>query len=255
MEDAWTAISLSVHDAYMNMAIDEDLLKLRARNKIPNTVRFYRWMPSAVSIGYFQSMEDEVDVEACRRLGVDFIRRITGGGAVFHDYEGEITYSVVVKEDDPTIPRDVLESYKTIGGGIVEALLRLGLEAEFTGVNDITVKGRKLSGNAQTRREGVILQHGTILLDLDVGKMFQVLRVSGKKLSDKSIKSVEERVTSIRKELGFKPSFEEVEEALKSGFEKRLGVGLNPASLGDEVLSQAERVREKYRSPEWLYMR
>lgn len=255
MEDSWSVIPLGVYDAYMNMAVDEALLRLRARDRVPNTVRFYRWRPSAVSIGYFQSMEDEVDVEACRRLGVDFIRRITGGGAVFHDYEGEITYSVVVKEDDPAIPRDVLESYKAIGGGIVEALSRLGLEAEFTGVNDITVNGRKLSGNAQTRREGVILQHGTILLDLDVAKMFQVLRVSGEKLSDKPIKSVEERVTSIRRELGFKPSFEEVEGALMAGFEKRLGVGLNVASLGDEVLSLAERVREKYRSHEWLFMR
>lgn len=255
MGSQWSVIPLDVNDAYTNMAIDEALLKLRARNKVPNVVRFYRWRPSAVSIGYFQSMMDEVDVEACRRMGVDFTRRVTGGGAVFHDYEGEITYSVIVKEDDPAIPRDVLESYRTIGGGIVEALAALGLKAEFSGVNDITVNGRKLSGNAQTRREGVILQHGTILLDLNVSKMFQALRVSGKKLEDKPIKLVEERVTSIRRELGFKPEFGNVEEALKAGFEKRLRTRLNPSTLGDEVLSYAEQLREKYRNPEWLFMR
>jgi lipoate-protein ligase A len=255
MEKSWTLIRLDAHNAYMNMAIDEALLQFRFKNAIPDTIRFYRWHPSAVSIGYFQSLNDEIDLETCRKLEVDFVRRITGGGAVFHDFEGEITYSFIVKEDNPIIPRDILKSYRVISSGLVEAFSILGLEAEFSGVNDIIVNRKKISGNAQTRKKGIVLQHGTILIDLDVRKMFQVLKVSQEKISDKQIKSVEERVTSIKRELGSMPRFEEVEEALISGFEKNLKTELVSTTIGSDIIDYAKKAKERYMSREWLFMR
>ena len=104
MVEEWRIMGLDVNDAFMNMAIDEAICRLRSKQKSPNTMRLYRWKPSAVSIGYFQILEEEVDIDACKRLGVDIVRRMTGGGAVYHSYEGEVTYSVIVNQDHPKIP-------------------------------------------------------------------------------------------------------------------------------------------------------
>ena len=94
----WRIIGLETREAFLNMALDEVCSEaVAARESLP-TIRFYRWQPSAVSIGYFQSLEDEVAVDKCKEAGVDVVRRRTGGGAVFHDYEGEITYSVIAPE-------------------------------------------------------------------------------------------------------------------------------------------------------------
>jgi len=142
-------------------------------------------------VHYLQSIEKEVNLPACEKYGVDVTRRITGGGAVYHDYDGEITYSIVAPEADPKMPADILESYELICGAIVNGLAGLGVDAEFKPVNDIVAGGKKISGNAQTRRHGVILQHGTILVDSDIRRMFQVLRVSDAKISDKLIQAVE----------------------------------------------------------------
>jgi len=256
LEDTWRFISLSINDAYMNMAIDEAILKLRSIKKSPNTLRFYRWNPSAVSIGYFQSVKDEVDLEACKKMGIDVVRRITGGGTVYHDFEGEITYSIIVDEKNPKIPYDIIKSYEVICKGIVIGLKALGLNPEFKPINDIIVNNKKISGNAQTRKSGVVLQHGTILLDSNVQTMFKVLKVSDEKIRDKMIKAVEERVTTIKKELGRKPSFKEVEEALKYGFENALQVKFIDDKLTHEELELAKKLKEtKYSSKEWIFKR
>jgi len=253
--ERWRLLDLYVADAYTQMAMDEAILKAVSEGKSPNTIRLYRWKPSAVSIGYFQSVEEEVDLKACRRLGVDVVRRITGGGAVYHDYNGEITYSLIAPESDPRIPRDIPESYGVICNCLVKALRHLGLEAEFRPVNDILIGGRKVSGNAQTRRRGVVLQHGTILIDCDVKRMFTVLKVSEEKMRDKLIKAVEERVTSLRRELGRPISFMEVRDALVEGFEEGLKIELESGEPSEHELKLMEELRERYRSREWLFLR
>jgi len=255
MRETWRLIDMRVEDAYTQMAIDEAIAYARRRGETPNTIRLYRWKPSAVSIGYFQSVRDEVDLEACRRLGVDVIRRITGGGAVFHDHDGEITYSLVAPDDDPKIPRDIIASYRLICGCVVNGLRGLGLEAEFKPVNDIVSGGRKISGNAQTRRFGAVLQHGTVLVDFDARKMFTVLKVSDAKISDKMIKAVEDRVTSIRRQLGRDVPFDEVRRALIAGFEETLDISLEPGKLAAHEEELVEKFRERYRSRDWIFRR
>lgn len=256
MVEEWRVMGLDVNDAYMNMAIDEAICRLRSQGKSPNTIRLYRWKPSAVSIGYFQILEQEVDVDACKRLGVDIIRRITGGGAVYHSYEGEVTYSVIVNQDHPKIPHDILRSYEVICSGITLAMKDLGISAEFKPINDIDVNGKKISGNAQTRRWNVVLQHGTILLDTDIKTMFTVLKISKEKMSDKLIKSAEERVTTIRRELGRRVSFKEAAEALKIAFPKVFDVKLVEGVLSREEKELASKLRkQKYSTPEWIFSR
>ena len=94
MTEEWRLLDTEPRDAFYNMALDEAIATARSKNLVPNTLRFFRWEPSAVSIGYFQSLEEEVDIPTCDKIGVDFVRRRTGGGAVYHDREGELTYSL-----------------------------------------------------------------------------------------------------------------------------------------------------------------
>lgn len=256
MVEEWRIMGLDVNDAYLNMAIDEAICRLRAKNRSPNTIRFYRWKPSAVSLGYFQLVEQEVNLEACKKLGVDVIRRMTGGGAVYHSYEGEVTYSIIVNQDHPKIPTDIIKSYEVICSGIVLAMKQLGINAEFRSVNDIDVNEKKISGNAQTRRWGVLLQHGTILMDTDIKMMFTVLRVSKEKISDKMIKSAEERVTTIKRELGRNVSFEEVTNALKQTFPKVFDIKPVEGKLSEEEKALAAKLRkEKYNTKDWIFKR
>ncbi len=236
--------------AAMNMAVDEAVM-LSGKP----TLRFYGWEPRAVSIGYFQGIGQEVDLEKCAQLGVDVVRRLTGGGAVYHDQE--LTYSLIVPEGSGLVARDVLESYGRICAPIVEGLKSLGLEAEFKPINDILVNGRKISGNAQTRRKGMVLQHGTILLDVDVEAMFSLLRVPSEKLRGKMIKAAEERVTSVRAELGQDVTFSRVKEALTKAFRQHSHMReLKQGTLSKEEGEGAEKLAEtKYSTKEWNFMR
>jgi lipoate-protein ligase A len=245
-------IDLEVNDAFTNMAIDEAILLSLKEGAVPPTLRFYRWQPSAVSIGTFQGMQEEVDIQYCRENGIDFIRRITGGGAVYHDYNGEITYSILLPRKHRLAPEDILDSYKLLCGGIISGLAQLGIEAEFKPINDIVTGGKKISGNAQTRRHSCVLQHGTTLLDLDVEVMFSILKVPTEKISDKMIADVKERVTSIRDILKRDVEVEELRASLEAGFSEALDVELVRGELTFEEKSTAKRLAQiKYSTDEW----
>ena len=248
----WRILNRIEESGAKQMAIDEAMLKLRAQEKIPNTLRFYTWKPKAITIGYFQSLNKEVDVEKCNLEHIDVIRRYTGGGAVFHDKE--ITYSIVVPEKE--IKGDIIESYKKICSGIVKGLEKIGIVAEFKPINDIIVNGKKISGSAQTRRDGIILQHGTLLLDLDVDKMFSLLKVPDEKIKDKIITNVKERVTSLKKELGEEISIDIIEEKLINGFEEVFETEFVNIDLSEEEKKLAQEIySEKYSKKEWTHSR
>lgn len=240
--------------AATNMATDESVLHHVASGESPPTFRLYGWKPPAVSIGYFQSLAEEVDLDVCNELGVDVVRRITGGGAVFHD--DEVTYSAVVPEDWESVPDSIPESYEFICDGILKGLKGLGIDAHFQGLNDIATGGKKISGNAQTRRKGMILQHGTILISVNPERMFSLLKVPSEKTRKKLISSAKERVTSINDVLHSPVSFEDVVSALAAGFEESLGRKFERSELSDDELSKAEEVAdEKYGAEHWNHMR
>ena len=234
-------------NAYENMAVDEAILM----NNIP-TLRLYKWKPSAISIGYFQSMEEEVNLEECKRQGVDVVRRITGGGAVYHDSDGEITYSVICPQE--MLPRKIMDIYSLICSSLAQGLAYIGLNARHEGINDIVVNGKKISGSALTKKYGNVLQHGTLLLKVDIKKMFSLLKVGKEKISDKEIRSVEERVTSVEKEGGVMDEGK-VKEALIKGFEEKMGLKFYEGELTEKEREDAEKLREKYESREWNFKR
>ena len=245
----WRVVGLEEHDAFTNMAIDEVLLTKVGNKSSPPTIRFYTWSPGAVSIGRFQSMSDEVNLDRCREMGVDCIRRITGGGAVYHAVRGEVTYSLVGPES--AFNKGIRESYKEICAFVIKGLGHIGIKAEFAPINDILVDGKKISGNAQTRRQGALLQHGTVLYSLDISTMFSLLNVSKEKVSDKEMKSVEDRVTCVSNHVGV--SIGGLYTALMRGFTD--GLDFEVGSLTYQELDDTEELAEAYRSREWNFSR
>lgn len=246
----WRLIPLETNSAAMNMALDEACAHELIRGNVSPTIRFYRWKPSAVSIGYFQSLAQEVDVKECAKQNVDIVRRRTGGGAVYHDYDGEITYSVIAPEK--MFPANIVESYKHVADWIIAGLSALKVNAEFVPINDLVVSGKKISGNAQTRRSGVLQMHGTILCDVDVDKMFSLLRVPDEKMKGKMISAVKERVTSLKHQ-GVN-EYAQIYDALRDGFTHR-------KKITEEKWTKIEKenaailAEEKYGAEKWNEMR
>ncbi len=185
------------NSASYNFAVDEAILEWVKENKVP-VLRFYGFKPTACTIGYFQGMEMEIDVKQALEANIECVRRLTGGGAVMHD-QNQFTYSLIIPEE--LVAKNILESYEQICNGLINGLKGLGLDCEFSPLNDIVLDGQKISGNAQTRKGGVVLQHGTLLLEVDVDLMFSLLKVPDEKMKDKLIKSVKKRVTGVNRHL------------------------------------------------------
>ena len=258
--DAWRLLELEVGDAFTNMAMDEAILTARIAGKVPNTLRFYRWNPSAVSIGRFQDLFREVNVENCKKHGIDFVRRITGGGAVYHDYYGELTYSVVVDGKAFGYPdRNIISAYKTICNGLIEAVKILGIPAEFNPLDpkccpNITIKGKKISGSAQSYKRGILLQHGTFLIHIDHEKMFTFLRVPWAKTFVDVLEVSKKKLTSAQQELELRMSLEEGYHALVKGFENALKIQLVEEELTSYERELTKKIRrEKFSTEDWNF--
>lgn len=255
----WRLLKLETHDAATNMAIDEAVLRSRIRGNVPNTIRFYRWNPSAVSIGRFQNVHNEVNLENCEKYGVDVVRRITGGGAVYHDSQDEITYSIIVGRADLRV-EDVTAAYNKICNGLTNALGLLGVRADFNpgdpkNCPNISVNGRKISGSAQSFKGDVVLQHGTLLLSVDLEKMFTYLRVPWAKTCMEIVNVAERKITSLKKELGAEISVEQAYAALVKGFESALEMNLSENTLTPEESETVERLhREKFANRDWTLL-
>ncbi|MBN1519552.1 MAG: lipoate--protein ligase family protein [Spirochaetales bacterium] len=240
--------------AAFNMGLDEAVLDEVAAGRSQPTLRLYAWKPWAVSLGYFQGLNDEVDREACSASGVDVVRRVTGGGAVFH--AAELTYSIVVPESHPLAAGSILDSYRSICGGLVLGLSSLGIPAEFAPLNDVVAGGKKLSGNAQTRKKGCLLQHGTVLLDVDVDQMFALLKVPNEKLKGKLIADVKARVSSVSAMLGRPFGYDEAVATFRPAFASAFGAELAPGQPTEAEQAGAERLAaEKFGTLAWTAKR
>ncbi len=194
-KETWAFIDSGEHSPGFNMALDEMLLQWHSEGKIPPVVRFYGWNPPTLSIGYFQKVNKEIDVAKVKEAGLGLVRRTTGGRAVLHEHE--LTYSVIVNEQHARMPKNVTEAYRVISEGLLKGFQNLGFHAYFSipqteeelqklkdpksaicfdasSWYELVVEGRKVAGSAQTRQKGVILQHGSILLNLDTNKLFEL---------------------------------------------------------------------------------
>ena len=253
---SWRLLKLEVNDAFTNMAVDEAIVNARIKNLVPNTLRFYQWKPSAVSVGRFQDVFNEVHVDNCQQEGVDIVRRNSGGGTVYHDNQGEVTYSVIAKEKDFGTT-DVVQAYNMICNGLIEAAKILGVKADFNkgdpkNCPNIAIDGKKISGSAQFHKGGVLLQHGTFLLDIDLERMFTFLRVPWAKTVNDVVCVAQGKHTSIKDALDRKVSTKETYEALIAGFQIALKTRLDEGSLVPFEKEAAQKLRKgKFSTDDW----
>ncbi|ARF15873.1 lipoate--protein ligase family protein [Sporosarcina sp. P3] len=257
-----------------NMALDEALLDLHSRGEIGPVLRFYEWEPATLSIGYFQRIEKDIDMEKVQELGLGFVRRPTGGRGVLHEHE--LTYSVIVSEQYPNMPETVTEAYRVISGGLLQGFRNLGLQAEFSipdhdvkeqlrspksGVcfdapswYELVVEGKKVAGSAQTRQKGVILQHGAILMSLDVDKLTSIFTYSSPALKERVRRTLPDRAIAIDRLTDREISVEECKQAFSKGFEASLDISLEPLELTPEQLALVHQIeKEKYANNDWNF--
>jgi lipoyl(octanoyl) transferase len=273
MEKTWRLLWTGYRSAAENMAVDEAILIAHSEGKVPPTIRFYGWNPPTLSIGYFQRVEKEVDLERLRKRGLDFVRRPTGGRAVLHDRE--LTYSIIVSESYPGMPRSVTQSYRVISNGLLEGFRQLGLQAEMVSLADeaekeryasmgsaacfdspswyeLVVEGRKVAGSAQTRQRGVILQHGSILLDLDAELLFDVLRLPSDRVKERMKDVFLKKAVAVNQLREIPVTMEEALEAFTRGFEKGMDIQLSPGELSAyEKTLVRQLVETRYSRDEW----
>jgi len=253
------------------------MMKAVGAGEAPPTLRFYGWRPATLSIGYFQKAEDEVDLEEVRRRGLGFVRRPTGGRAVLHD--AEVTYSIAVPEKYPGLPTSVTESYRVLSEGLVQGFQALGLDAAMVSLAseeekakyasagsaacfdspswyELVVDGRKVAGSAQVRQHGAVLQHGSILLDLDIEQLFSLLRFRSERLRERLAASFADKAAAIndlRAARGLAGvAAPDAEAAFADGWARSLAVRFAPQPLSAAEEAEAARlVAEKYGTDAW----
>ncbi|HHV78962.1 MAG TPA: lipoate--protein ligase family protein [Firmicutes bacterium] len=258
MPDSWRVIIHGASPGCVNMAIDEAILICHAKGFSPPTLRFYGWAPPALSLGYAQVASKVVDFKSCASLGVDLVRRPTGGRAVLH--EDEVTYSVVVAS--ALVPGTVEQTYLKFSTALTSALRALGVPAtiaprarglalrhssslcfEAASSYEILVNGKKLVGSAQTRRYGCILQHGSIVMSMDYSKLEAVVKDGGAGLRN--------RATSIEEAIGRRLRREELIGQLIVAFKEAVCGEVHEGDLEPEERCLAHELRLKYADVEW----
>lgn len=234
----------------MNVALDEVLCQQVAQGKRPATLRFWRWTEQAVILGRCQSVLNEVDQDAARSTGIQIVRRMTGGGAMFLQPHGAITYSLYLPEKLLSgIP--LRQSYQVCEAWIIAGLRKLGVDAYHAPLNDIACSMGKIGGAAQARRNGVVLHHTTMAYEMDPGEMVRVLRIGREKLSDKpAIASAAKRVSPLARQTGLPR--EAIVSSLFEHFRNQFG-GTVSSLLAEEMLAAEELVANKYGNDIWTY--
>lgn len=235
-------------DPRLHVALDEVLAARMARGEIGPSLRIWDWDQPLVVIGSFQSYRNEIDEEGRERHGINVVRRITGGGAMFMEPGNCVTYSLLV-------PGSLVEglsferSYEFLDQWVMGALAELGVRARYVPLNDIASDKGKIAGAAQRRlTSGVVLHHVTMAYDIDADKMLQVLRIGREKLSDKGTKSANKRVDPLRSQTQL-PRDQIIDSFLKH-FESRYSTRRRDYT-DDELAAAAELVEKKFATPEW----
>lgn len=245
----WQIIDTAPQSPAMHLALDDVLARAVAAGRRPPTLRIWQWDRPAIIIGNFQSLRNEVDLEAADRLGVQIVRRVTGGGAMFVEPGSAITYSLYAP-GELVGHMDFAASYAFLDAWVLQALKEVGIDAFYKPLNDISSPKGKIGGAAQKRYSGgTVLHHVTMSYDMDAEKMMQVLRIGREKLSDKGVTSAAKRVDPVRSQTGM--SREEVIARMIGTF-KALHGGAEGAISPEEMAAAETLAAEKFETEEWL---
>jgi lipoate-protein ligase A len=268
----WRVIVQPPGNGAWNMAVDEAILETVAGGQSPPTLRFYGWEPPCLSLGQAQQVA-EVDLARLGEHGWGLVRRITGGWAILHT--DELTYSVVVPGADRRVAGGVVESYRRLSMGLLAGLEQLGTGiASHTGSTEgapttqgpvcfevpshyeITARGKKLLGSAQTRRRGMVLQHGTLPLTGDLGRICDALVFEGEAAREAAKERVLARAATLQEALGHPVTFEQAAEAIMAGLASALNLELIDGQLTPTETARAEELLDaKYATDEWTLYR
>lgn len=268
MQKEWLFLDTGHHDAAVNMALDECLIDWLNEGRIGPTLRFYGWNKPSLSVGRFQNVERTIDLEAVEKHGAHFVRRLTGGSAVLHD--NELTYSLVISEQDPGIPKTIKDAYFILSKGVLEGYRQLGLDADYAiperelkrdrsaicfekpAIYEMVVDGKKLSGNAQTRTRGVLMQHGSIPMSMDINMLFDLFRFPSEKSRKRKREAFHNKAITIDEVTNKKHTYEMMTTAFKKGFETGLGITLTPLKLTESDWEEVYHLaKTKYGTEAW----
>ena len=246
----WEIVPAVPFEPAMNLALDEVLTTEVGAGRRKPTLRMWQWSRPNVVIGRFQSVSNEVNVDKAEELGIDIVRRISGGGAVLNEPEGAITYSIYTP---PDFVEDLsfAQSYAFFDSWVVSALRELGIDAWYEPLNDITSSGGKIGGAAQARRFGAVLHHTTIAYDLTPGVLLQVLRIGAEKIRDKGIRSADRRVGPLRQQTEMPR--QEIIDFMIDRFSTLTGATIGELTM-DEIEQARQLVAEKFGTKEWTYL-
>lgn len=238
-----------------NMALDEAIMDAVGAGAAPPTLRLYQWAPPCLSLGRRQPLEG-VDLARLRADGCEAVRRATGGWAILHT--DELTYSVALTPNDPRADGPILDAYRKLSAGLLAGLTLLGVAAEMKPASasgthnltaacfevpsayEITAQGRKLIGSAQARPNGRVLQHGSLPLTGDIGRVTRYLTFSDATERDALASHLRERAATLGEVADHVISFAEAAEAMRQGFAQALNVTLTPAAPTADELRRAE---------------
>jgi lipoate-protein ligase A len=205
-------------------------------------------------LGYFQDVEQEVDVDFCRENGIPIFRREVGGGAVYLDGE-QLFYQLVIHRDNPLTPAGKDAFYRKFLQAPIEAYRALGIPAEYKPVNDILANGRKISGNGVAEIGEYVVFVGNLIVDFDYEMMSRVLRVPDEKFRDKVYKTLHDNLSTVKRELGSAPSHEELWDLLAAKFAEVLGPLEVQTTVDDEWRAKADELAAQFLTDEWLYQK
>lgn len=246
----WQIIDIPPLSPAMHLALDEVLAREVAAGRRAPLLRFWEWERPSIIIGAFQSLRNEVDLEAAEAMGVETVRRVTGGGAMFVEPGNTITYSLYAPGD---LVRDMsfADSYAFLDDWVLKSLNSLGVDAFYKPLNDISSSKGKIGGAAQKRyARGTVLHHVTMAYDMDADKMVQVLRIGREKLSDKGTTSAVKRVDPVRSQTGL-PRREVIDRMIETFIS--LNGGVKGTITPEEFAAAEQLVEEKFSTKEWLH--
>ncbi|WP_265446721.1 lipoate--protein ligase family protein [Flexivirga meconopsidis] len=233
-----------------HVALDEVIAHEVAAGTRRPTLRFWDWDAPLVVIGSFQSYRNEIDADGAAKYGIDVVRRISGGGAMFMEPGNTITYSLVV-------PSSMVEglsferSYAFLDEWVMTALAEVGINAHYVPLNDIASDKGKIGGAAQKRfADGAVLHHVTMAYDIDADKMLEVLRIGREKMSDKGTKSANKRVDPMRSQTGM--ARDAIIDSFRRSFLAHYASAESSYTEG-ELASARALVEEKFGTREWTH--
>lgn len=252
--ETWRLLDIGAIDPLDTQIIYDMIAQAITEGEADNTLIICWPAEPLVSLGYFQEVEKDIDLDFCRKNNIVVTRRVIGGGGVYLD-DGQMFYQIIGKIDSPTTPKGIDAYYRKFLEAPVQAYRNLGIDAEFKPVNDIQTKGRKISGNGAGDVGDARILTGNLIFDFNYDMMVKVLKVPDEKFRDKIAKSLKERLSTILIETGQIPDREEIKQDLLRLYEKTLDIELIPGNLSNWERSKMADLRPKYLSDEWLHWR